>query len=163
MFRCAERDGVMCPSDVMCASRVKATLAEHITSLCGETAKHHDGEAITSLARKGKLHFTGISTKITCFPSGLLQRKIAAVPDSFRKPPRLPVGAIHESPVRDLSECARVQSDLRSGSAGRIVMRPCREPAKPLPPAATAGCLLFPAGYAILPQKGEGFSWRRRT
>ena len=29
----AERDGVMCPSDVMCASRVKATLTEHITSL----------------------------------------------------------------------------------------------------------------------------------
>ena len=33
VFRCAERDGVMRPSDVMCASRVKVTLAEHITSL----------------------------------------------------------------------------------------------------------------------------------
>ena len=41
VFRCAERDGVMRPSDVMCASRVKVTLAEHITSLCGEAAKHH--------------------------------------------------------------------------------------------------------------------------
>ena len=51
VFRCAERDGVMRPSDVMCASRVKVTLAEHITSLCGEAAKHHYGEAITSLAR----------------------------------------------------------------------------------------------------------------
>ena len=41
VFRCAERSGVMRPSDVMCASRVKVTLAEHITSLCGEAAKHH--------------------------------------------------------------------------------------------------------------------------
>ena len=41
VFRCAERDGVMRPSDVMCASRVKVTLAEHITSLCGEAVKHH--------------------------------------------------------------------------------------------------------------------------
>ena len=37
----AERDGVMCPSDVMCAPRVIVTLAEHITSLYGEAAKHH--------------------------------------------------------------------------------------------------------------------------
>ena len=46
VFRCAERDGVMRPSDVMCASHVKVTLAEHITSLCAagtavEAAKHH--------------------------------------------------------------------------------------------------------------------------
>ena len=33
VFRYAERSGVMCPSDVMCATRVKVTLAEHITSL----------------------------------------------------------------------------------------------------------------------------------
>ena len=31
----------MCPSDVMCAPRVKVTLAEHITSLCGGAAIHH--------------------------------------------------------------------------------------------------------------------------
>ena len=53
----AERDGVMRPSDVMCASRVKGTLTEHIISLCGEAVKHHYGEAITSLARQGKHHF----------------------------------------------------------------------------------------------------------
>ena len=41
VFRCAERDGVMRPSDVMSASRVKVTLAEHIASLCGKAAKHH--------------------------------------------------------------------------------------------------------------------------
>ena len=52
----AERDGVMCPSDVMCAPRVKATLAEHITSLCGEAAKHHHGVSHNITVPKAQLH-----------------------------------------------------------------------------------------------------------
>ncbi|MCQ2426749.1 MAG: hypothetical protein MJ070_11520 [Lachnospiraceae bacterium] len=71
VFRCAERDGVMRPSDVMCASRVKVTLAEHIASLCAagtavEAAKHHCGDhlplgkcAITSLRPQHLFHKCG--------------------------------------------------------------------------------------------------------